>query len=252
MAVVALQTRTIGLNTLVTPKNTNTQTQLTVKDLVKAESAAKSFTESYLKDISNSYLGTTKTVKESINTVSKYNNVTTTPTQAGSTPANNGISSQLVSSTTLYSANTAINGSGFTFLYQYATSQSVIKTVCSGDLYVTNISNYNPYYIKSGGGPASNGVSNAMAITDEKRKDMNSGYYTSSNFAMARKLCQQSTLPNCVGWAHGRVLEVWGLAKASGYIKQIAGGGYVIPSENNRPISGVVNSTLIPHNTAYN
>lgn len=127
----------------------------------------------------------------------------------------------LVNSSLATSTNMAETTGTFSFLYDSSISNTIkdIKDE-SNNLYVTKISNYNNYYYKpshtrSGASPAS-GYSSAMNMYYD---NWERSWYSSQGYSNAGKFDDGTVLANCVGWANGRVIEVWNRALKSGYIK---------------------------------
>ena len=94
---------------------------------------------------------------------------------------------------TKYSYGLSSSNSGalsFNFLYNSIPDKNVVREVASTNLgiYATKLGTSNPYYTYG---------QNTNAI------------YISNGL----------TVPNCVGYAHGRVREIWGRCKEAGYIK---------------------------------
>ena len=114
-------------------------------------------------------------------------------------------------------ASTDPKNKNFNFLYNLTPIKNMRYNVCSEDynIYATRVGADNPYYVSR----AKGGKSLAIVINN----------------------ATGLTVPNCVGYAHGRVKEIWALAKQAGFIK-LKDGKYVIPNQNNREIKGIVNT----------
>ena len=122
----------------------------------------------------------------------------------------------LIQDTVCSSSASSSQNKNFNFLYNLTPSTNVKKNVVNEDLgvYATRIGPDNPYYVGGSKG-------NSLAIIINWLNGL--------------------TVPNCVGYAHGRIKEIWALALKAGFIKKV-GGKYVIPSQNNREIEGYVNT----------
>lgn len=135
----------------------------------------------------------------------------------------------------------------FNFLYDFVTKDGIIKKVANAEknLNITNISNSNPWYFNRWN---ASGRSNACVIDNE---ELAGGWFNYQNavYRMARLLGYNPTLANCVGYAHGRVREIWDLAQKSGYIKKV-NGVWFIPSMN-KTIDGDIGTWDIPACNAY-
>jgi len=121
-------------------------------------------------------------------------------------------------------------GSSFNFPYYNAPDKNVIKYIndSSKNIYVTKISNNNKFYRQGA-------YSKATTINVTNLIKKKGGNINSKDYDLSKQLTSGTTLPNCVGWAHGRVIEIWNAAIDQGYIKK-EGGQWVIPSRNNQVV----------------
>ena len=164
---------------------------------------------------------------------------------------NPGGSQQAQSSTSQNLLNTqnatgVVNNGNFSFLYDKNITE-VIKDIKDGDLLVTRLSNLNNFYYRVGYNYNSkanmpSGISTAVNCKDSN-KNMAARLSSSQRAAYGNaqydytKMNNGTVLANCVGWANGRLLEIWHRAVQIGYIKKLSSGNYAFAS-NNKEIVG--------------
>lgn len=133
------------------------------------------------------------------------------------------------------SENVAETKGTFTFLYDQSLGAPIVDVV-SGDLKVTKISLDNKYYIKEGY-PVSNRPNEKGKSTAVVRRSNGEDYnysrwirsHSASSFKSqpASKLPLYSVLNNCVGYANGRLIEIWDRALEIGYLVKKDGKYYL-------------------------
>ena len=163
-----------------------------------------------------------------------------------------------------------VEGFGFSFLYDflgynpdYTTSG---KELFFGDNGITHLHTGNKYYYRIGsridgleiGGNPPTGISNAIKINNEEV--IGESYGTKEKYSVIKQLAPPVafskgfygiTLANCVGYAHGRVREIWGAAKDSGYIHKDPSTNKYITINSNQIYGDLDDGSLIPNTDAY-
>lgn len=161
------------------------------------------------------------------------------------------------------------SGGAFDYLYELSTGypqSSVIldmvhpKTMVSKkaandepQIYITRISGYNPYYIKTNATSldGKRGYSTAVRIDKVHREKMWGGSGYSSLRGAKLDSVPGTILTNCVGYVNARSQEVWNLALKKGFLVW-DGDKYIIPSQNNREVpafKGVPNCNAYSFNS---
>lgn len=157
-----------------------------------------------------------------------------------------------------------VNDTGtFSFLYP-SNLGGCIKDIKSDKykIYVTKLSNLNNYYYRTGynynseATPTSGASQAANCYTSNKNfaaqvSASDRAKYGNEQYNWTR-LKDGTVLANCVGWANGRLWEIWGRALSTGYIKWDSSQNSYVISDTGAKIKGSFNYPYWPSAyTAY-
>lgn len=146
--------------------------------------------------------------------------------------------------------NKANTAGTFSFLYDNSIKEPILDIKdTKNDISVTKLSNYNNYYYRTGTNYSAvavpvSGISTAVDRYVRNQNNSGSSWYDNAHMAI-RKLKPGTVLANCVGWANGRLLEIWNRAIQMKVIYEKNGTFYL--SQNNTPIKGKVTRYNVPN-----
>jgi len=165
---------------------------------------------------------------------------TGTGVQIGTSAGDTGDSTNFTQAQLKESDEASLNGT-FSFLYDSSIKNPILDIKDKNkNLYVTRLSNYNNYYFTLGYNMniLAKPVVGFATAANRYYANIAKGHWYESSRDNCRKLNDGTVIANCVGWAQGRVLEVWNRALEIGYITYNSSDGkYYI---KDKPITGYV------------